>query len=500
MYFMLLVCTFSCNAYISVSAHKTNQWENRSTIVHLFEWKWTDIARECEEFLAPKGYGGVQISPPSENVIINSPFRPWWERYQVMSYKLITRSGNEEEFKDMTRRCNEVGIRIYADVVINHMTANPKNNLGTAGSTADFQKYEYPAVPYSIHDFHAPCIINNYNVATEVRNCQLLALKDLNLGKDYVRDKISDYLNKLIDYGVAGFRVDAAKHMWPEDLKKLYEKLKSLNTKYGFKPDTRPYIYQEVISMTDFDAIKSSEYTHIGAVTEFKVGMELSRAFQGNNPLKWLVNWGPAWKLLPSKDALVFIDNHDNQRGHGGAGSILSYKSSKLYKAAIAFMLAHSYGEPKIMSSFHFDNSDQGPPSDASGNIASATFNLDNTCNNGWVCEHRWRQIYNMVIFRNTVRGERVQHWWDNGNNKIAFCRGNRGFIAFNIEGSSLSTSLKVCVPPGQYCDIVSGSNENGRCTGKQVSVAESGLAHIHIGSAEEDSFLAIHVGPESKL
>jgi alpha-amylase len=54
--------------------------ENRSGIVHLFEWKWLDIASECEKFLAPKGFAGVQISPPNENVIIDDPKRPWWER------------------------------------------------------------------------------------------------------------------------------------------------------------------------------------------------------------------------------------------------------------------------------------------------------------------------------------------------------------------------------------------------------------------------------------
>ena len=37
-------------------------WEGRSAIVHLFEWKFNDIADECERFLAPKGYGGVQVS------------------------------------------------------------------------------------------------------------------------------------------------------------------------------------------------------------------------------------------------------------------------------------------------------------------------------------------------------------------------------------------------------------------------------------------------------
>ena len=33
----------------------------RDAMVHLFEWKWTDIAAECERFLGPKGFCGVQV-------------------------------------------------------------------------------------------------------------------------------------------------------------------------------------------------------------------------------------------------------------------------------------------------------------------------------------------------------------------------------------------------------------------------------------------------------
>lgn len=78
-------------------------------IVQLFEWKWSDIANECETFLDPKGFGGVQISPPNENVIVVN--RPWFERYQPISYLLETRSGNEKDFLDMTTRCAAVGVR-----------------------------------------------------------------------------------------------------------------------------------------------------------------------------------------------------------------------------------------------------------------------------------------------------------------------------------------------------------------------------------------------------
>jgi alpha-amylase len=52
------------------------RWGGRSGMVHLFEWKWADIANECENFLAPRGFAGVQVSPPNENSVISG--RPWF--------------------------------------------------------------------------------------------------------------------------------------------------------------------------------------------------------------------------------------------------------------------------------------------------------------------------------------------------------------------------------------------------------------------------------------
>lgn len=169
-------------------------------------------------------------------------------------------------------------------------------------------------------------------------------------------------------------RIDAAKHMWPEDLQVIYDRLKNLNTAHGFPPNARPYIYQEVIDYGG-EAISRDEYTPLAPVTEFKAGMELSTAFRGNNALKWLRTWGPQWGLLAHEDALTFIDNHDNERGHGGGGGVLTYKQGRPYRAAIAFLLAHPYGEPQIMSSFAFLDSEVGPPMDRYQNIISPSIN-----------------------------------------------------------------------------------------------------------------------------
>ena len=59
-------------------------------------------------------------------------------------------------------------------------------------------------------------MVNNYSNASNVRNCYLVGLTDLYGAMDYVRNSIAAYLNELVDLGVAGIRIDAAKHMWPE--------------------------------------------------------------------------------------------------------------------------------------------------------------------------------------------------------------------------------------------------------------------------------------------
>jgi alpha-amylase len=55
--FIIVISIVAANAQ-----HNPNFWSDRTGIVHLFEWKFLDIAEECEAFLAPKGYGGVQVN------------------------------------------------------------------------------------------------------------------------------------------------------------------------------------------------------------------------------------------------------------------------------------------------------------------------------------------------------------------------------------------------------------------------------------------------------
>jgi alpha-amylase len=185
------------------------------------------------------------VSPANENVIIAG--RPWYERYQPMSFLLNTRSGNEVDFLTMTTRCNAVGVRIYVDVLPNHMAADQANAVGTGGSVADTFNRNFPAVPFTDSDFNRRCEILDWNDSVQVRNCMLVGLHDLDQSLAWVRNRLIGFLDHLVELGVAGFRVDAAKHMWPQDLAVIYSSVRNLNPQFGFSPNARPFIFQEVI-------------------------------------------------------------------------------------------------------------------------------------------------------------------------------------------------------------------------------------------------------------
>ena len=47
---------------LQIQAYIEPNCNGKQVLVHLFEWSWDSIAQECENFLGPKGFCGVQVS------------------------------------------------------------------------------------------------------------------------------------------------------------------------------------------------------------------------------------------------------------------------------------------------------------------------------------------------------------------------------------------------------------------------------------------------------
>ncbi len=464
-----------------------NQVKSAEVMVHLFEWKWNDVARECEAFLGPAGVHSVQISPPNEHRQISGA--PWWQRYQPVSYRLESRSGTAVEFKSMVDRCKAVGVHIVADAVVNHMSGGTANDvrIGRGSSGSSYSKYTYPGL-YSQNDFNAcdngkPANISNYQDPRMVRSCELVGLSDLNTGSDKVRTQVSAYLESLLKLGVSGFRIDAAKHMPVEDLEAIVERISK-----------RDNIFLEVIEGQG-EPIKARQYVGAGRVTEFRYPEAIRDAFRSGQ-VAGLLNLGKRTDLLHSESALVFIDNHDSQRGHGAGGSPLTHKEPEIYELANAFMLAYPYGRPSIMSSYGFDDSEQGPPSDANQQTRTALKPNSSSCTEGWICEHRWPGVSGMVGFRNATHQAELGHIWSNGNDQLAFARGNRGFFALNRSSKSsvMEGQFQTGLPAGRYCNVFQAGHiiDTQKCRDNQVTVGLDGKAKVRI---EGIGAVAIHAG-----
>ncbi len=469
--------------------------------VHLFEWKWPGIAAECENVLGPAGVAAVQVSPPQEHSL-EPPNYPWSQRYQPVSYSIArSRSGTGAEFTDMVNRCRGAGVDIVVDAVINHMTNFPSPGVGSNGTA--YTKYASPGL-YTPSDFHPPCALNNYRSAANVQECELFSLPDLHTGLASVRQKIADYLIMLARIGVAGFRVDAAKHIQQVELDDIIDRM---NLALAAEGRPLPWVFLEIsagadeaLGPRDFygvgygsgGAADITEFTFTGTGNKFRrvngefIAQLNPNGTQGNRFSE------AAWGLMPSDKAVVFLQNHDTQRQCG-----LGYRDGDTFRMANVWMLAQPYGYPSILSGYAFDcptGITQGPPSDAGGrtrDVACAA-TLEAATTGQWVCEHRDPAILGMVGFRRAVAGTPIADWWDNGANAIAFSRGDRGFVAINMEATALPLDVATRLPAGTYCDALTGQPRNGACTGRTVTVTENGRVQLTLDPRRA---VAIHAG-----
>ena len=117
---------------------------NKSQNFHDFSWLLFEtvfyyrvygIWKIHENYIGLKGatfyefYLLLYLQEFRKHTIFYNSGEQWWVRYQPVSYLLESRSGTREQFVNMVTRCRAVGVNIYVDAVINHMSGMDRSGL-----------------------------------------------------------------------------------------------------------------------------------------------------------------------------------------------------------------------------------------------------------------------------------------------------------------------------------------------------------------------------------
>jgi alpha-amylase len=306
--------------------------------------------------------------------------------------------GTRDELRSMIITCRKNGVRVYADAVTNHMTGGgndvgshrngngggcaywgPKGssddspfytqdfNYDMNNSTGRHPALEYPAVPYGPEDFHCERPLNSWSSPFDLNYGWLVGLSDLNTERANVQDRIAAYMTDLLGIGFSGFRMDAAKHIQPDDLTVILGKFRK-NMGGSFPDDFIAYL--EVLIGGEKELLEC-DYSSYNYATYFTDVMKKA-GFSDDDVAKvkiWSSDYPKEFPIcgswvIPSTRFAVENDCHDDQnpgsssRDMGDKGSILVLeKNVPKHRGFEVELFARTDGDWKIrlvLSSYTF--------------------------------------------------------------------------------------------------------------------------------------------------
>ncbi|ORT48537.1 alpha-amylase [Vibrio sp. qd031] len=416
--------------------HLTHQSEPKDVILHAFDWPYQLITERAEQ-IHLLGYKTVLISPPMKSFVHESGTK-WWQRYQPQDYRVIENQlGNTLDFKKMVKTLEQHGLRVYVDVVFNHMAneAYQRQDLQYP-SVQEMAAYQKDAKYYEslklFGDLSEPLFteehfveafgIKDWQNTWEVQNGRITGGEhDPGLPTLKVCDRVvqvqQDYIKALKALGVKGFRIDAAKHLSIEHIKQVWTEEISEGV----------HIFGEII--TDGGATRKEyalflkpylEETLLAAY-DFPLFSTLYRSLQADGVLSDLVDPFTFGEALSRKRAITFAITHDIPNNDVFMPLIMT---EELEWLAYCYVLCRDGGVPLIYTDLN-----------TSGIKGS---NGEPRWQNAW-CDPR---IQPMIAFHNLVHGKKMGVS-EVSDDHFVCRRGDKGIVAINKSQQAKTVRLR---------------------------------------------------------
>jgi alpha-amylase len=410
--------------------------EPTDVILHAFDWPYQLIAKRAQH-IHQLGYKTVLISPPMKSYVHGNGTK-WWQRYQPQDYRVIENQlGNTRDFKEMVETLRQHGLRVYVDVVFNHMAneAFKRKDLQYP-SQQDIDTYVSQPEHYEslrlFGDLSEPLFteehfveafgIKDWQNTWEVQNGRITGGEhDPGLPTLKVCDRVvqvqQDYIKALKKLGVKGFRIDAAKHLSIEHIKQVWTDEISDGV----------HIFGEII--TDGGATRKEyalflkpylEETSLAAY-DFPLFSTLYRSLQSDGVLSDLVDPFTFGDALSRKRAITFAITHDIPNNDVFMPLIMS---EELEWLAYCYVLCRDGGVPLI-----YTDLDTSGIQNASG---------EPRWQNAW-CDPR---IKPMIAFHNLVHGKKMGVS-EVSDDHFVCRRGDKGIVAINKSNHSKTVRLR---------------------------------------------------------
>ncbi len=410
-------------------------------ILHAFDWRFNDIADHAEK-IAELGYGAVLLPPPlfSRDDEAGSA---WWNRYQPKDYRVLRSFlGNKADFVRAINALHMYGVRVYADIVFNHMANETRQDRGYFPGEAVLRRYAqeqdaferdrlYGSLTeglFSPWDFNQGGDIRNWLDPNDVTEHALSGLPDLDLN-EWVIDQQRSCLRELNRLGIDGYRLDAIKHLPEQHILSVFE-TSDMADKFLFGEALTSNDREESAFLWPLLNSTSIDFY------DFPLHETLRRAFAPGGSMRELVDPAAFGQALPWWRAVTFSVTHDMPNNDGFRGVMLHPQDEYL---ANVYLLGRDGGVPLIYS----DN-----------NQSADRFPADR---NRWA--HAWirADITAMLRFHNAVHGLPQRPLFED-NGFLVFARGDQGVVAINKTCDWQYPLISTWgLQSGQYCCQIHG-------------------------------------------